>query len=87
MFRDGFRFAPAPTPILLTSISPATNAHPHAALSGHRFRRRRILVGSAQTCQGRRPSLGRANGDAGMTHLVFRVDRQRSPCGTAKATG
>ena len=46
---------------------------------GHRFRRRRILVGSAQTCllktgQGRRPSLGRANGDAGMTHLVFRVD-------------
>ena len=43
------------------------------------LRRRRILVGSAQTCllktgQGRRPSLGRANGDAGMTHLVFRVD-------------
>jgi hypothetical protein len=27
-----------------------------------------------------RPSLGRANGDAGTTHLVFRVDEaQRAP--------
>ena len=62
-----------------TPISRATHAHRYAALPWLRSEGRRILVGSAQTCllktgQGRRPSLGRANGDAGMTHLVFRVD-------------
>ena len=78
MFRDDFRFVRVQTQISDTDQSSDARAPIRGTLVAS-LRRRRILVGSAQTCllktgQGRRPSLGRANGDAGMTHLVFRVD-------------
>jgi len=85
MFRDDFRFARVQTRSQ-SPIGSAAHVHRYAALEGNASEGRRILVGSAQTCQGRRPSLGRANGDAGMTHLVFRVDAAPTS-GTAKATG
>jgi hypothetical protein len=74
MFRDDFRFARVQTQVLRHRSVEGRTCTDTRHSRGQRFRRRRILVGSAQTCQGRRPSLGRANGDAGMTHLVFRVD-------------
>ena len=79
MFRDDFWFARVQIQIRDTDRSmrrTRTDARHSSPAEG-----RRILVGSAQTCQGRRPSLGRANGDAGMTHLVFRVDVRRLRAG------
>ena len=79
MFRDDFRFVRVPdTDLTHRSVERRTRTDTRH-FSWLRSERGRILVGSAQTCllktgQGRRPSLGRANGDAGMTHLVFRVD-------------
>ena len=71
-------------PRALTDIDPDTDRSPthtyrYAALRRLLHRRGPHLSWfcsdlPAQTGQGRRPSLGRANGDAGMTHLVFRVD-------------